>query len=68
MKLMYGYIFELEKADKLAAFKQQLCENMQVTLDTNISSNLKHSKEWQTSVWKRAFSLFVYYVCSHPEQ
>jgi len=21
MKLMYGYIFELEKADKLAAFK-----------------------------------------------
>lgn len=41
---------------------------MQSTLDTNISSNFKHSKEWQTTVWKRAFSLFVYYVCSNPEE
>lgn len=59
MKLMYGYIQELKEANQINQFKTLLVANMQSeSYDTN-----KDSKEWQSNVWKKAFSLFVHHFC-----
>ncbi|KAL4511593.1 hypothetical protein ABPG72_012438 [Tetrahymena utriculariae] len=69
LKLMNGYLQEIQILGKLQLYRQTLVEMVMVNVNSSKyrpsekgvlpESDLKNNKEYQSEIWKKAFSLFL---------
>ncbi|EAR94638.2 hypothetical protein TTHERM_00052730 (macronuclear) [Tetrahymena thermophila SB210] len=69
LKLMNGYLQEIQILGKLQLYRQTLVEMIMITVSSSKyrstekgvlpESDLKNNKEYQSEIWKKAFSLFL---------